>query len=61
MELEIFYASNRPDLDESVILDAMQGRIYRNDRQVKRKTVQWNIDRDNPRARIRVSALEEQR
>ena len=33
--LHIFYASRRPDLDESLILDLMQGLIYENDRQVK--------------------------
>lgn len=57
VELEIHYASKRPDLDESLILDAMQGRIYRNDRQVKRKTVQWGLDRERPRCRIRISPL----
>ena len=28
VELIIYYASRRPDLDESVILDCMQGKIY---------------------------------
>ena len=59
VEIDIYYASARPDLDESLILDALQMRVYRNDRQVKRKTVEGWIDRDNPRAVIRVSALEE--
>ena len=58
VELEIFYASRRPDLDESVVLDAMQGRIYRNDRQVKKKTVSWGLDRLRPRASVRISPLE---
>lgn len=57
VELAIYYASRRPDLDESLILDAMQGRIYRNDRQVKKKTVDWGLDRQSPRTRIRVSPL----
>ncbi len=56
--IEIFYASRRPDLDESVILDEMQGRIYTNDRQVKRKHIHWNLDRDNPRSIISVEPLE---
>lgn len=58
VEIEIFYATRRPDLDESVILDEMQGKIYGNDRQVKRKHIYWNLDRDNPRSVIRVEALE---
>jgi hypothetical protein len=56
--IEIFYASRRPDLDESVILDEMQGKIYKNDRQVRRKNVHWNLDRDNPRSYIVVTPLE---
>jgi Holliday junction resolvase RusA-like endonuclease len=44
VDIEIHYASRRPDLDESLILDAMQGRIYRNDRQVRSKVVKGGID-----------------
>lgn len=56
--IKIFYGSRRPDLDESVILDEMQGKIYLNDRQVKRKTIQWGLDRERPRSYIRIEALE---
>jgi len=55
VEMTIYYASRRPDLDESVILDAMQGKIYANDRQVKRKIINWGLDRENPRSEIKVS------
>ena len=41
VEIKIFYAIRRPDLDESVILDCMQSYIYTNDRQVKRRTKQY--------------------
>lgn len=58
VELIIYYASRRPDLDESVILDCMQGKIYVNDRQVKQKIVYWGLDRTAPRTHIRVSPLE---
>ena len=58
VELIIYYASRRPDLDESVILDCMQGKIYVNDRQVKQKFVYWGLDRDRPRTHVRVSPLE---
>lgn len=56
-EIEIWYASRRPDLDESLILDLLQGRAYRNDRQVKKKVITWGLDRNNPRAFIRVLPL----
>ena len=59
VELIIYYASRRPDLDESVILDCMQGFIYKNDRQVKKKIINWGLDRDNPRSEIKVYLLEE--
>jgi len=58
VEMLIFYASRRPDLDESLILDLMQGVVYKNDRQVKQKNIYWGLDRENPRTIIRVSSLE---
>tara|TARA_R100000988_G_scaffold27816_1_gene14154 strand:- start:1320 stop:1697 length:378 start_codon:yes stop_codon:yes gene_type:complete len=59
VEITIFYGSRRPDLDESVILDCMQGFIYKNDRQVKKKIINWGLDRDNPRSEIKVCFLVE--
>lgn len=63
--MTIWYASRRPDLDESVILDLMQfdkktGRnfIYVNDRQVKMKTVRWGLSPKNPRLEIEVLSYE---
>ena len=53
----IFYASRRPDLDESLILDLMQGLIYENDRQVKEKHILWGLDPDKPRAEIIVEKI----
>ena len=58
VELIIHYASRRPDLDESVILDCMQGKIYVNDRQVKQKHIYWGLDRERSRTHVRVSPLE---
>lgn len=55
VELMIHYASRRPDLDESVILDAMQGIVYVNDRQVKQRMAYWGLDRTLPRTVIRVT------
>lgn len=57
--LHIFYASRRPDLDESLILDLMQGLIYANDRQVKERHCYWGLDPENPRAEIIVEKIPE--
>ena len=57
--MHIWYASRRPDLDDSLILDLMQGLIYKNDRQVKQKKIYWQLDRENPRSVIRVYELED--
>ena len=58
VEMMIYYASRRPDLDESLILDCMQGRIYKNDRQVKQKFIYWGLDKENPRSVIRVRSCD---
>jgi Holliday junction resolvase RusA-like endonuclease len=72
--LRIFYATERPDLDESVVLDVLQDRhrgkgearelvqkgVYRNDRQVREKHVYHAIDRVNPRAEVEVEAMQPQ-
>jgi len=55
--IHIYYASRRPDLDESVILDCLQNVCYENDRQVKEKHIYWHLDRDNPRAIIEVEKI----
>ena len=57
--LRIYYASRRPDLDETLILDLMQGLIYENDRQVKERHAYWGLDPENPRAEILVERIEE--
>lgn len=55
--MHIFYASRRPDLDESLILDLLQDVVYINDRQVKEKHIYWGLDKENPRAEIIVEVL----
>lgn len=55
--LRIFYASRRPDLDESLILDLLQGVAYENDRQIKEKHIVWGLDPQNPRCEIAIYAL----
>jgi Holliday junction resolvase RusA-like endonuclease len=71
--IHVHYASERPDLDESVILDVLQAKfapardgprqlvragVYANDRQVREKHVYHHIDRANPRAEIEVEQLQ---
>jgi Holliday junction resolvase RusA-like endonuclease len=53
--MTIHYASRRPDLDESLILDLLQGVTYLNDRQVKEKHIYWGLDKENPRCEITVT------
>jgi Holliday junction resolvase RusA-like endonuclease len=55
--MTIYYASRRPDLDESVILDCMEKYIYSNDRQVKEKVIRHGLDKENPHTDIRVYSL----
>ena len=72
--IRIFYASERPDLDESVVLDVLQAKfkgsgserecirrgVYLNDRQVREKHVFHGVDRANPRAEILIESIEAQ-
>ncbi len=55
--MHIWYASRRPDLDESLILDLLQGVLYLNDRQVKEKHIYWHLDPAEPRTEIVVEEL----
>lgn len=53
----MFYASRRPDLDESLVLDLLQGVFYENDRQVKEKHIYWGLDKENPRVEVIVEQM----
>jgi Holliday junction resolvase RusA-like endonuclease len=55
----VHYASNRPDLDVSLLLDALQGRIYRNDRAVREMHLYHHLDRETPRAEVYLEEIEE--
>lgn len=44
------YASERPDLDEHLILDLAQGGVIENDRQVREKILFHAVDTEMPRA-----------
>ena len=56
--IKIYYASRRPDLDPSLILDLLQDNVYANDRSVKGQYIEWGLDKHNPRALIVVSTLD---
>ncbi len=58
VRMTIYYATERPDLDESLVLDALQGLVYRNDRQVREKHVFHAIDRANPRVELTITPRE---
>jgi Holliday junction resolvase RusA-like endonuclease len=55
--MDIYYASRRPDLDESLLLDLLQHRVYENDRSVKAKIVRWHLDRESPRTKVKILCL----
>jgi len=56
--IKIYYASRRPDLDASLILDLLQDYVYSNDRLVKGQYLEWGLDRKNPRSFIVVTTLD---
>lgn len=72
--IRIFYASERPDLDPSVVLDCLQDRfekvgaervlthrgVVRNDRQFREMHFFHAIDKANPRAEIEVEPMQAQ-
>lgn len=55
--MKIYYASRRPDLDESLILDLLQDVVYTNDRQVKEKHIYWGLDKENPRTEMLIERM----
>ena len=58
LRIDAFYASRRPDLAcLDLIMDCLQGVAYSNDRQVKATQCFWNLDKENPRVRIRVRSI----
>lgn len=55
--MTIHYKTRRPDLDESLILDLLEGVAYTNDRQVKEKHIFHGLDKENPRAEIKIEPI----
>ena len=55
--IKIYYRTRRPDLDESLILDLLEGKVYKNDRSIKSKYVEHGLDKEHPRSLIVISSL----
>tara|TARA_R110000824_G_scaffold357909_3_gene545461 strand:+ start:7130 stop:7588 length:459 start_codon:yes stop_codon:yes gene_type:complete len=56
--IKIYYRTRRPDLDEALILDLLQGRVYKNDRSIKSKYVEHGLDKERSRSVIVISSLD---
>jgi len=56
--IKIYYRTRRSDLDESLILDLLQGRVFKNDRSIKSKYIEHGLDKEQPRSVIVVSSLD---
>lgn len=72
--IHLYYLNEQPDLDPSVLLDAMQSTyvgtkkaknrrvvrsaIYENDRQAREMHFYFHVDAQNPRAEVTVEVLE---
>ena len=54
--VDVWYATRRPDLSIELILDALQGSVIKNDRQVKEFHARHHLSKENPRAHIRVTS-----
>tara|TARA_R100001244_G_scaffold9958_5_gene11995 strand:- start:3579 stop:3989 length:411 start_codon:yes stop_codon:yes gene_type:complete len=50
--IKIYYSSRRPDLDPSLVMDALEGVWYKNDRQFKRLVLEKYLDKKNPRVEV---------
>jgi len=54
---DIYYPSRRQDLDPSILLDALQGLIYANDRQFKQISCCRYLDKENPRSEVWIKEI----
>lgn len=55
MVATLYYATRRPDLDESLVMDALEKcGVVKNDRQIREKHIYHALDKENPRAEIEI-------
>jgi Holliday junction resolvase RusA-like endonuclease len=58
LAVTIWYATRRPDLDPSLIMDLLQKvGVIENDRQIKEIHAVHDLDKENPREAIRITKL----
>lgn len=59
--ITFYFADERPDLDGPIkgLLDRLQPRVYRNDRQVRRLVVDRKVDKTSPRTEVHVRPWQE--
>ena len=50
----MFYPSQRADLDPSLLFDALQGLLFKNDRQLREQHLYHGVDKENPRVEIEI-------
>lgn len=50
--IHLYYASRRPDLDESLVLDFLQGKVIKNDRSIRERHTYWGLDPIKPRSSV---------
>lgn len=55
---DIYYPNRRSDLDPSILLDALQNILYKNDRAFKQITTRKFLDKKNPRCEIEIAEIE---
>ena len=55
--IKIYYKTRRPDLDESLILDLLEGKAFKNDRSIKSKHIEHGLDKEQPHSVIVISSL----
>ncbi|KAA3598798.1 MAG: hypothetical protein D8M57_13100 [Candidatus Scalindua sp. AMX11] len=59
LHCNMFYASRRKDLDESLVMDMLQNSgIIKNDRLIRQKSIYWFLDKARPRVEITLYELE---
>tara|TARA_R110000744_G_scaffold5671_3_gene20137 strand:+ start:664 stop:1059 length:396 start_codon:yes stop_codon:yes gene_type:complete len=57
-KIKIYYSSRRPDLDPSLVMDALEGIWYENDRQFKRLILEKYLDKKNPRVEVFIREID---
>ena len=57
-DIKIFYKDRRPDLDASLVLDGLQDKWYKNDRQIICINCERYLDKELPRVQVTVTEVQ---